>query len=374
VEVGIGCSLKIAEIVSEAAGVEPGKRRATDLFSLRRTASDTEREMKAKLNRIRMRDLALFVVVAGVVATVAVFGAREAGLGERAGAGVDDTPTETGLPTQQQESVDEKATVALTLALTGPSRCQTKRGQSYGIDEAVYDNDGNYIRHEREFTAHRGVKEFPISWTVSGGTAPYTLSIDGASQDRSGRFTGVSGQGMVFCTNTTVESFIDYAGNRGLRADPMLDSGIKTVHAVVTDANGRTTEASIEVYVIFRVDGTLDAYGNDQVLRRGQTYRVAGHLITAPTTHDIHIAGTAERECPETLAQGERCEEEWGFGIVGLDAGVNLYRSDFAEANRWSESDGAVGADDSSTALVDSLLDDLVDSVGVPPGSNGGTP
>ena len=271
-------------------------------------------------------------------------------------------------PNQQQEQPAEP----LTLTLSGPSRCTTTRGQSYGTDEAVYDDEGNYVRSERKFTSHRGVKEFPISWTVSGGTAPYTLTIDGASEDRSGLFTGASGVGMVFCAETTVPTFVNEAGRRGFRARPKIDSGLKTVRALVTDANGRTTEGSIEVYVILRVDGTLDENENDQVLRRGQTYRVTGHLITAPVTHDIYIAGTAEPECPEDLPEDERCEEEWGFGIVGLNAGVNLYRSDFAEASRWPESDGAAGADDSNAALIDDLLDQLVDSVGALPGNSGG--
>lgn len=265
-------------------------------------------------------------------------------------------------------------TEPLTLILTGPVRCQTTRGQSYGSDEAVYDDDGSYVRSERRFTSHRGVKEFPVSWTVDGGTGPYTLTIDGASQDRSGSFTGPSGLGMVFCASTSVASFVDEIGRRGVRADPMIDSGLKTVLAVVTDADGRTAEASIEVYVILRVEGTLDAYENDQVLRRGQTYRVAGHLITAPATHDAFIAGIAERECAEDLPEDERCEEEWGFGTVGLHAGVNLYQTDFAEASRWPESDGAAGVDDSHAALVDRLLNDFVDSVGVQPNNDGATP
>ena len=318
-----------------------------------------------------MRELALFVVVTGAVAVTTVCGAHEIGVeGESAGGRTESSEGDQipYLPDQEQ------AAEPLALTLTGPSRCTTTRGQSYGNDEDIYDDEGNYLRTERKFTSHRSVKEFYVSWSTSGGTAPYTLTIDGASADRSGPFTGASGRGQVFCANTTVATFIDEVGNRGFRADPMIDSGPKTVRAVVTDADGRTAETSIDVYVILRVDGTLDAHENDQVLKQGQTYRVAGHLITAPATHDVYIAGTAQPECPESLPEDERCEEEWGFGLVGIEAGVNLYRSDFSEASRWPESDGAVGAQGSSTTFVDSLLDQLVDSVGEQPDSNGGSP
>lgn len=326
--------------------------------------------MKAKLDRIRLRDVALFVVIACAVAVTTVCGAQEIGLdGEEVGARTEQS--QNGLDQSQPDHEQEQATEALTLTLTGPSRCTTTRGQSYGVDEAVYDDEGNYLRTERRFAGHYEVKQFSVSWSVSGGDGPYALTIDGSTEDESGEFNGANGQGMVYCTNTTVPSFVDEAGDRALRAVPMIDSGTKAVRAVVTDAKGRTAEASIDVYVILRVEGTLDADGNDQVLRRGQTYRVAGHLITAPATHDVYIAGTAEPECPESLSDDERCEEEWGFGLVGLDAGVNLYRSDFVEASRWPDSDGVTGTADPNADVIAGLLDELVDSVGDQPTGGG---
>ncbi len=340
----------------------------------RRTcAAETEFKMKTRLKQLKLRDFALFVVVTSVVAVTTVCGAQEAGLdSEEAGARTDtgqDQPVQPQ-PNQEQEQSAE------SLTMTGPSRCTTTRGHSFGNDVDIYDDEGNFLRTERQFHQHSGVKSFQVSWSVSGGTGPYTLTIDGASEDRSGPFSGASGQGLVFCADTTVETFIDEIDNRGFRANPMIDSGWKTVRAVVTDGTGTAAETSINVYVILRVDGTLDANENDQVLKRGQTYRVAGHLITAPATHDLFIGGIAERECAEDSPEGERCEEEWSFGIAGVEAGVNLYRSDFAEASRWHypDSDGAVGSADSSNTLVEGLLDDFVDSVGVQPGSNGGSP
>ncbi len=325
--------------------------------------------IRARLSRPKVRDRVLFLVIAGAVAVTTACGAQETGIdGDQAGARTQSSGAEQAQP---QPNLEQKQTAdPLTLILTSPSRCTTTRGQSYGVDEAVYDDEGNYLRTERRFAGHYEVKQFSVSWSVSGGDGPYALTIDGSTEDESGVFNGADGQGMVYCTNTTVPSFVDEAGDRALRAVPMIDSGTKAVRAVVTDAKGRTAEASIDVYVILRVEGTLDADGNDQVLGRGQTYRVAGHLITAPATHDVYIAGTAEPECPESLPEDERCEEEWGFGLVGLDAGVNLYRRDFAEASRWPDRESAAWTDNPNAALIDGLLDQLVDSVGRLPALN----
>ena len=348
---------------------EARDRRVADLFGHRRTFPETEPLVKAKLSLPRLRGLALFAALVAVVIATTACGDQGTGLAdEQVGARTQSNETEQAQPQPNLEQ--EQSAEPLTLTLTGPSRCTTKRGQSYGSDEAIYDDEGNYLRTERRFVGHYEVKQFSVSWSVSGGDGPYALTIDGAAEDATGPFTGANGQGMAYCTNTTVPSFVDDAGDRALRANPMIDSGTKTVRAVVTDANGQTAEASIDVYVILRVEGTLDANENDQVLRRGQTYRVAGHLITAPATHDVYIAGTAEPECSESLPEDERCEEEWGFGLVSLEAGVNLYRRDFAEASRWPDRETAAWKDNPNAALIDDLLDQLVDSVGRLPALN----
>ena len=247
--------------------------------------------MKAKLSRLRVRDLALFVVVAGAVAVTTVCGAREIGVdGERAGARTESSEGEQVRPQPDQG----QSAKPLTLTLTAPSRCTTTRGQSYGSDEAIYDDEGNYLRTERRFVGHYEVKQFPVSWSASGGTGPYTLTIDGAAEDEAGPFTGASGQGMAYCTNTTIQSFVDEAGDRALRADPMIDSGQKTVRAVVTDANGRTAEASLKVYVV------LIWTDPQQILRGGQTYQVEGWIVTIPDGLNMRAGGYEEGDCEVT--------------------------------------------------------------------------
>ena len=324
--------------------------------------------MNGKLSRIRWPELALLITLLGVLAVLTACGDQGSGLdGEQVAARTESSEAEQPQPTQEQGQSAEP----LTLNMIGPSRCTTKPGQSYGRDVAIYDDDGNYLRSERRFVGHYEVKQFSVSWSVGGGDRPYALTIDGATEDESGPFTGAHGQGMVYCTDTTIPSFVDESGDRALRVVPMIDSGTKTVRAVVTDANGQTAEASIDVYVILQVEGTLDVNENDQVLKRGRTYRVAGHLITAPATHDVYIAGTAQPECPRSPAGDERCEEQWGFGLVDFEAGVSLYLTDFAEAGRWPDRETAAWKDNPNATLIDDLLDELVDSVGEQPNAEG---
>ena len=301
---------------------------------------------------------ALLTLVAATVAAVTVFADREAG--------IDDVPPVAETQSLNAESEDVEAVAeaeTLSLALTAPVKCETERGQGYGRDEAVYDKDGNFVRVERKFVAWYEVREFSVSWSVSGGTAPYALTIDGESRDATGDYAGASGSGRVLCADTTVESFID-GPTFAFRGDPQVDSGWKTVRAVVNDADGDTAEATVDVYVILV---------NPRILMRGKTYRVWGRLFTAPATHDLLPSVFVEHECSE-VTPDERCETEIGFAIDadGVRANLMLWESDLAESRRWQIlGDGTIvegrnprpaGADGSDT--VDAAFDAAVDSVG----------
>ena len=322
--------------------------------------------MNGKLSRIRWRELALLITLVCVLAILTACGDQGAGLdGEQVGARTEQSQSrlDQSQPTLEQEQSAEP----LSLTLTGPSRCTTKRGQSYGIDEAIYDDDGNYLRSERRFASHLGVKEFQVSWTVSGGTGPYALTIDGASEDRSGPFTGASGQGKVFCANTTVPSFVDDAGNRGFRANPMIDSGTKTVRAVVTDANGQTAETSIKVYVILSISET------GAPLSAGETYRVEGHLYTIPLGVQATVGGYEEVVC-----EGANCEDSFNINLNGDDFVASMHFGvrwghELPDSRYIRLKDGARGASEAESRRqeVDRLLDELSDSAGVEPTPEG---
>ena len=53
--------------------------------------------------------------------------------------------------------------------------------------------------------------------------------------------------------------------HRRYRTEPEVDSGLKTIRAVVTDGSGATAEASIAVYVILSVGGSAS------ILQSGET-------------------------------------------------------------------------------------------------------
>ena len=208
-----------------------------------------------------------------------------------------------------------------------------------------------------------------LQWNVTGGSPPYELEIDGQSADAAGEaLRGASGRATVPCADTSVSwrwgTYIE-EGVRYYDSDPQLDSGWHTIEAEVKDANGKKATATVRIYVLLSVD-----FGDDHLLRRGETYRVDGWLITAPDDYDVEQGGIAERECPTNLPAGERCEREYGFILAGVDAGVRLYESDYAEASRWHYR--AAGADDSQGNAIEEALNDFSDSVGQPPKSNRG--
>lgn len=147
----------------------------------------------------------------------------------------------------------------LSLSLTGPSTCETPTGGGH-----------------REFW---GVAEVAIDWKVTGGEEPYTLTIDGEAEDAVGRYDKAEGTASVSCALDFTDSFIHVAGDnrtRRYRSPPLVESGVKTIRAVVTDAAGARAEASIDVYVILALKGRTEPF------RHGETYRLHGVLLTVP--------------------------------------------------------------------------------------------
>ena len=103
----------------------------------------------------------------------------------------------------------------------------------------------------------------------------------------------------------------------------MVDSGWKTVNAVVTDANGDTAQASTEFYVMLDLGGGSAG----DVLRRGETYRIMGTLMTAPQHYEVIVGGMAERGCEdeEDNPSPSPCHgRAHGFDLDGTDVGIEL--------------------------------------------------
>ena len=248
--------------------------------------------MRTRLSRLRMRDLALFVVVAGVVAVAAVFGAREAGLGDRS-------------------AVAEGESLTLTLS-TQQQVCETERARRSGVVESYKDEDGNWVERETIFGWY-GIPSVAVRWHASGGQAPYTMVIDGEAADEHHAYEGPSGTALVGCADASVGTSFWPDEGRMYAVDPQVDSGWKTVRAVVIDANGDTANAMVQFYTLLDLGGGTTG----EILRRGETYRILGILMTAPQNYDIRVGGIAERECAENDPDPRCGDTTHGFSLVG---------------------------------------------------------
>ena len=294
------------------------------------------RRIAERIRGVQPRQVALFLAVAALVAAAAYFGAREAGVGgSTAASGEGGTPE------------------PLTLTLTAASQiCETTSSQEYARGATYQDAEGNWV-YERRSDGWDDVSETPVTWAVSGGAPPYTLTIDGETRDAEQTYAGPSGTASVSCALRFGETFINDEDGRNYRTQPEVDSGLKTIRATVTDSAGATAEASVNVYVILE----LDDY--DHFMQSGKTYRVLGTLLTVP-------------EGVDHMSIGGFIDTDGGSGtLVGLgvaDRGWILVRlGDLAEVDRSTRSasagDGAaaVGAGERD---LDAQIDQVLDSVG----------
>ncbi len=262
--------------------------------------------MRTRLSRLRIRDLALFLVVAGVVAIVVVFAGREAGLGDRS-------------------AVADGEGLVLTLTPEAGSCTTEEAREAWGVDRGGQRHTSGWV-----VTA-----ETALQWHVSGGEPPYTLEIDGQSANSAGAaFTGESGRVSIACANTSASwrwGEWDLKPARYYTSDPALDSGWKTIEAEVRDANGNTAEATTQFYVIYEATDDL------HLLRGGETYRVFGHLITVPDGVDMRIGAAS------TGSGGDGVQT---FYIEGTDPFVVIWLNarSFREVKREVPSDDGTGA------------------------------
>lgn len=166
-------------------------------------------------------------------------------------------------------------------------------GKSRDIQASRRDNDDGTSEEVFDFGHWTSVATVPVEWRASGGTPPYTLVIDGETQDADGEYTGPTGEALVSCALDNGETyFSDRWGEtqRWHRTRPTVDAGLKNISARVTDSDGATASAAVDVHVV-RVAG-----GGDFVLRGGSTYRISGVLFTIPEGLDMVVGEVAEPE------------------------------------------------------------------------------
>lgn len=119
----------------------------------------------------------------------------------------------------------------------------------------------------------------------------------------------------------------------------MVDSGWKTVNAVVTDTNGDTAQASTKFYVLLNVGDV------DHQMRGGETYRVYGCLMPAPKCTIFQIGEYGPMQGPSTRT----------FVLVDLGATVLLNAETYEEVDRWMPEATAGGRRHSSPTRHSSL-------------------
>ena len=248
-------------------------------------------------------------------------------------------------------------TEPLRLTLSAPQICETTpsvKGVGGRIDA--------HGRSEIYTIGWRVPGEVEVAWAVSGGSGPYSLTIDGNTRDGLGAFEGAEGTGWVSCALTHGEAFFLEPGGyvvtdvadapRYFHGEPEVDSRLKTIAATVTDATGATAEASVDIYVILELGS-----GGDR-LEAGNTYRVFGGLLTVPDEIDLEILGGIDGDGGETL---------YLLGIVGASAHIVLtentpHREVFRQVPSAAAS-GTAGAE----VDLHAKLDELVASAGQPP-------
>lgn len=283
-------------------------------------------------------------------------------------------------PADAAQQGDRAETEPLTLTLSAPTTCEAERVGQNWVWGPVIGDDGVERNGAIFLDEWSDVEEVNVTWTVSGGTAPYTLTIDGETRDHVGDYVGASGTASASCgSETSGASIVDPAPGWGqpkerrYRTDPQVEAGLKTIHATVTDATGTTAETTAHTHVILELGA-----GGDR-LESGETYRVLGFLVTVPdgmtleigemsTSHNggtwvsLRVVGTAHRSwiwlSTTTGEEAGRYYYHGRYGLVGTDGTVpQTYEEELAgmEPERIDVPD--------MIRRIDVQFDELVESI-----------
>ncbi len=164
-------------------------------------------------------------------------------------------------------------TEPLTITVSAPDVCEVHRPLQ-GMHTVIHAPDASGNRPAPTVTRYwpwnaGGTME--VSWEVSGGEPPYYVLVDGQPVD------GASGTVELSCaiSHGTYQSHPTYG--RTLAEAPVVDSGVLEIVAEVSDQSqtGGRAKDTAKTYALLTAD-------HDHILRSGQTYRIAGRLMTIP--------------------------------------------------------------------------------------------
>lgn len=300
-----------------------------------------------RMRAVVARRGALFTLVTALVVIGLYVGLRESGVGLRSEA-VGASPTEQAAALAQQGEDDaEPDPDALALTLSTPTTCIVEYA-SREVHASYRTNDDGEEEEVHDFGDWTSIETVPVAWQVSGGTPPYSLVIDDEPRDPKGEYRGASGSAEVSCALEIGDTYTsDRWGERQRwhSSSPTVDSGLKTIEAVVTDGTGATASSAIGVYAVRRIEAS------DEVLERGKTYLVFGTLFTIPDEYDMKTEDISEPEGgPSELWVSIDQAPTRAFVQINIETGEELYR-----CVKMSGPDGSFCAEPSSSPLARSL-------------------
>ena len=247
----------------------------------------------------------LALAVAAVAVCVVYFGGRALGLGG-------DAPAlgQGGDPPGQGDS--------LALTISVPEVCETgQEDPGYG-SVWDYDDDGNWVRTGSygPFYQMADISTAELEWSISGGTAPYEVSVQGQTL-----LTGPTGSTLVYCAESLPYDELDFTQSRDeyerteLDDHPVVNPGPMTFEATVQDAGGLSATATADTYII----PDCDIECKYDVYPTGHTFRIQGRLITIPAGLRISAQsfGYFSDACeePSTIS----CQPKFGLELLDDD-------------------------------------------------------
>lgn len=195
---------------------------------------------------------------------------------------------------------------------------------------------------EADFDDGEVTPTLDVAWEITGGTPPYRVAVGNTLSDEA------EGVADLLC---------------GVWWSDEVDSGVMTIQARVTDAQGRAATAIKPVYAVRAVTAERFLNRRDQRLTRGRTYRVYGVLMTMPDELELYLSDrrrhlsspTGSDNVATVLHTGSRTDQAIRGGTV-----IWFSRADGREARRQVSEH----LPHSTATLHNAALDDLAASVG----------
>ena len=255
----------------------------------------------------------------------------------------------------------------LTISL--PPICVTGESRQGWGSIVSYNDDGEAEAEDfGPFYALNELETVPMTWTITGGMPPFEVSVQGQSLLTDGI---ESGSTAVYCAQDLSDlEPLDPNWPDELANPPTINPGPWAISATVTDANGLSSSATAESYIVL----DCSKYCSFDTYPQGYTYLIQDHLITIPAGLRIDATALA-LSSSDCEGDGPDCEDQFGLAIRGAgDATIWITESGryfgHSHSHGFSFADPSF-ADGAGQATpphrqVDKILA-LADSIGVPP-------